>query len=223
MTQCSVCGEALAPGSWTCALCGTTMPQPVADLAPPLKTIPSSLPQGELLAPDTRLCPGCGKTYGRDYTDTFCTCGMELFGAEQLPAAIVEETPAEEADANQGMIRPAAGTQCLVLYDAQKQPLHYFPLDKDALLIGRLDAVAGNFPDIDVTEWLEAAQARKVSRKHALVLRSRATGALLLRPLAGNTGTQVDSELLAPLSDCLLGPGRRIILGGAVRFKFEIM
>lgn len=233
--QCSVCGATLTMGSRTCPLCGTTAPEPVqapkAPRVPAAALAPPSLPQGILMAAGTRLCPGCGKTYGADYADTFCTCGMELYGAEQLPVAIVEEVPEMPAGipvaelvavVPQAVERPPPGTRCLVLYNADKQPVHYFPLTKDAILIGRLDAVAGTFPDIDLTQWLDAAQARKVSRKHALILRVRATGAYLLRPLAGNTGTQVDTAMTVPLTDYPLEPGRRIVLGGTVRFKFEI-
>lgn len=236
MEQCSVCGATLTMGSRTCPLCGTTAPEPVQPSSQPaaVAAAPPNLPQGILLAAGTRLCPGCGKTYGSDYADTFCTCGMELYGAEQLPVAIVEDVSANELPAGLPMaevvaevpgpapMRPPAGTRCLVLYNADKQPIQYFPLTKDAVLIGRLDAVAGTFPDIDVAEWLDAAQVRKVSRKHALVLRVRATGAYFLRPLVGNTGTQVDTTMAVPLTDYPLEPGRRIILGGAVRFKFEI-
>jgi pSer/pThr/pTyr-binding forkhead associated (FHA) protein len=233
MALCPVCGTASVPGSSTCSMCGTTIPEPgaVPSQTPPVPP-PSRppLPVGEVLAPGTRLCPGCGQSYGPDYADSFCACGMELYGAEQLPAAILEDPPTQEQSAEpagtsaetNAPARPPAGTRCLVLYDAQKRPLAYFPLDKEALLIGRLDAVAGNFPDIDVTQWLDPAVARKVSRKHALVLKVRATGAYLFRPLAGNTGTQVDDDMVAPLCDCLLEPGRRIILGGAARLKFEI-
>jgi hypothetical protein len=99
----------------------------------------------------------------------------------------------------------------------------YFPLEKDATLIGRLDAVEGCFPDIDLAAWLEPGQTRKVSRRHALILRSRATAAFSLRPLAGNTGTQIDADMAIPLSDYPLAPGQRMILGGVARFKFEVM
>jgi hypothetical protein len=184
------------------------------------------MPEGEVLPPGTRLCPGCGQTYGPDYADTFCTCGLELFRADQLPPAIVEEAPPPEVPAQPGVghapARPPAGTPCLVLYDAVKQPVQYFPLDKEAIQIGRLDAVAGHFPDIDVTQWLDASVARKISRRHALILRLRSTGTFFLRPLAGNTGTQIDADMVEALKDYPLEPGCRLVLGGAVRFKFEI-
>jgi hypothetical protein len=154
-----------------------------------------------------------------------CSCGLELFQADQLPAAIVEEAPAALAvpssEAGEAA-RPAAGTPCLVLYGAGKRPLHFYPLHKEALMIGRLDAVAGNFPDIDVTPWLDVSLARKISRRHALILKLRSTNSFFLRPLAGNTGTQWENDMVEPLKDYPLEHGRRIILGGAVRFKFEI-
>ena len=73
--------------------------------------------------------------------------------------------------------KPPPGTPCLVLYGPDRQPLQYFALEKDAMLIGRLDAVAGNFPDIDLDEWFDRTIIRKISRQHALILRTRAIGA----------------------------------------------
>jgi hypothetical protein len=167
-----------------------------------------------------RTCPACGKTYGADHRDAFCVCGAELTIAPILPAAVtgqplpVKPLPAPE--------RPPPGTPCLVLYGPDKRPVNFFPLTKDVLLIGRLDPVSGCFPDVDVSEWVEEATARKVSRRHALILRSRATGIFTLRPLPGNTGTQVNAELLSAPEDVPLSTGTRVILGGVVRFKFEI-
>ena len=169
----------------------------------------SQLPAG------SRVCPACGKTYGADFSDAFCTCGVELIDA----ASIVEE-PTAPVPAS--AVRPPPGTPCLTLYGPDKQPLQYFALTKDTVLIGRLDPVAGNFPEIDVTQWLDAAAARKVSRKHALVLRSRQSGGFSVRPLAGNTGTQIEADMVPALADYPLKPGTRLILGGAVRLKFEI-
>jgi hypothetical protein len=223
MAHCPLCGEALPAGSRTCALCGATKLRPEAAPAAAWPAPDSSAFEGEVLPPGTRLCPGCGKIYGPDYADGFCACGLELFAAHQLPAATVEHAGVlqPEGKPESGEL-PPAGTACLILYDEGKRPLRYFPLDKEAIVIGRLDAVAGHFPDIDVSQWLEAALARKVSRKHALVLRPRSSGDYFLRPLAGNTGTQWGVDLVEPLKDYPLEPGCRIILGGAVRFKFDV-
>jgi hypothetical protein len=166
-----------------------------------------------------RTCPCCGKTYGPDYPDAFCVCGMELVFLD--PAAAHATTaispPATEPE------RPPPGTRCLVLYGPDRKPLHYFPLTRDVTVVGRQDPVAGHFPDIDLTAWLDEPSARKVSRSHALVLHSRLNDSFALRPLAGNTGTQVEAEMVPAQQDQPLRPGTRLVLGGAVRFKFEIV
>lgn len=119
-------------------------------------------------------------------------------------------------------VKPPSGTPCLVLYGPDKQPLQYFALTKDAMTIGRLDAVAGIFPDIDLDEWFDRPTIRKISRQHAIILRTRATNTFALRPLAGNTGTQLDAQMVQAQEDYPLKPGHRIILGGVIRLKFEI-
>jgi hypothetical protein len=163
-----------------------------------------------------RQCPCCGKTYGPDYNDVFCICGIELeftdSGAMLATTAVVPAAPE----------RPPAGTRCLVLYGPDRKPLHYFPLTKDVTVIGRQDPVAGHFPDVDVSAWLDEASARKVSRSHALVLHSRQNDSFTLRPLAGNTGTQIEQEMVRPQEDYPLRPGIHLIFGGVARFKFEI-
>jgi hypothetical protein len=210
-------------GARICTLCGANLP----DLAPtttpgtrraPPKSVPATVPPGG------RYCPSCGIAYSHDYADAFCICGTELIGAApevraSEPAIVaVTATPVERPPGE----RPPAGTHCLVLYGVDRQPWHYFPLAKDATLIGRLDAAAGNFPDIDLDEFLDASTARRISRQHALVLRSRANAELSLRPLPGNTGTQIETEMVLPMRDYPLPPGVRLILGGVARFKYEI-
>jgi hypothetical protein len=137
-----------------------------------------------------------------------------------LPVALLARI--QEAGANPPA-PPAAGTRCLVLYGADKQPLHYFPVDKDVTLIGRHDPVHGCFPNINLADWLDQSSTRKISRKHAVVLHSRAGDGFFVRPLAGNTGTQIEQEMVEALKDYPLFPGTRLILGGAARFKFEII
>ena len=140
-------------------------------------------------------------------------------------APFIDETPAVDVSLvseKPPVVKPAPGLPCMVLYGPDKQPLQYFALAKDTTLIGRLDAVAGNFPDIDLDEWFERSITRKISRQHVLILRSRAAKTFSLRPLVGNTGTQLESDMIAPQQDYPLKPGQRIILGGVIRLKFEI-
>ncbi len=213
MPTCPICGEVLKEGARACSVCGSSLPEisvPTADVVAPPAASPAPLRQENLPA-GSKLCPACGQVFGADYADSFCTCGVELVEVAQ---AAPEPVP--------GPPRPTPGTPCLILYGPDRQPVHYFPLDRDAVLIGRLDAVEGVFPDIDVTQWLDESLARKVSRKHALVLRSRAYQRFVVRPLAGNTGTQIEADMVLPLHDYPLEPGRRLILGGAVRLKFDL-
>ena len=89
--------------------------------------------------------------------------------------------------------------------------------------MGRQDAVRGDFPDLDLAGLLDESAARKVSRRHAELLRARSTQSYLLRPLPGNTGTQVGKELATPGKEYPLIDGTPIVLGGAVWMKFETM
>jgi FHA domain len=220
MPTCRFCGESMPAELRTCSVCGSALPElvPIARVVAPAATqrfspvtVPATLPPGG------RFCPGCGTVYGTDYADSFCRCGTELVG--DLPAAAVVEP---DRTIPVAVDLPPPATTCLVLYGPDRAPVRYFPLTKDATLIGRLDAAGGNFPDIDVDEWLDAATARRISRQHALVLRARASGSFSLRPLPGNTGTQLEAEMVLPMHDYPLVPGRRFILGGVARFKFEI-
>jgi hypothetical protein len=235
MADCSICGEKISADSRTCAVCGSSVDEflPAAtELYPP-----SALSVLNDVPPGGSYCPGCGKVYGPEYTDFFCVCGTGLLTetppALEIPLApilddlpplapILEDAPPLASDVKVRSVKPTSGTPCLVLYGPDKQPLQYFALTKDAMLIGRLDAVAGNFPDIDLDEWFDRATIRRISRQHALILRSRATGTFVLRPLIGNTGTQLEAQMLVQQQDYPLQPGQRIILGGVIRLKFEI-
>lgn len=119
--------------------------------------------------------------------------------------------------------RPSAGTICLVVYSAEKKPIRYHALLADVTLIGRADPIRGDFPDIDLAELFDEETAKRVSRKHALILRSRQDGSYSLRPLAKNTGTQIEKEMATELVDYPLSDGTRLVLGGVVRLKFEVM
>jgi hypothetical protein len=204
---------------------------PLAPTAPlPTAMFPDALPTGG------KCCPSCGRVFEADRTDPYCECGTEL--VDDLPFApmmdgdpgLLEPVVAEPQVPERFEVepseyepaRPPAGTACLVLYGEDRHRRQWFPLSKDATLMGRLDALKGVFPEIDLEEWLTAEQIKKISRQHAVILRSRAHNTFALRPLAGNTGTQLETQMLTPLKDYPLLAGHRIILGGVARFKFEI-
>jgi len=87
--------------------------------------------------------------------------------------------------------------------------------------IGREDAVRGDFPDLDLGSFLDESLVKKISRRHAEVLHARDSRTYILRPLPGNTGTQVGKELASPGQDYPLTDGTPIVLGGVVWIKFE--
>jgi hypothetical protein len=243
---CEVCGTSV-PSSGPAAVdqSGSSAAKPAPTVsAPGLE--PASTSAGQ------RICSLCHAKYGSEYDDEFCRCGGELVlasdvagGAEQpvgapsspvadgfavnsgaasgagAPAPVPASAPTTAGVA--GSARPPAGTDCLVVYSGQKKPIHYCAIDKDVIIVGRSDPVRGDFPDLDLSEFFDAATARKISRKHALILRSRDSQTYLLRPLGGNTGTQIEHEIAEPLHDYPLTLGTRMILGGAVRLKFEKM
>src|SRR5262245_5218052 len=117
-----------------------------------------------------RDCPACGRHYTPDYADTFCLCGVELVPAPTTsePAVTVPAPtppvpvplPTSTAPVPVPLPaprRPPAGTRCLVLYGPDREVLRYFPLTKDVTVIGRLDVVEANFPDIDLRDCLDEA------------------------------------------------------------------
>src|SRR5262245_18536453 len=187
MTKCAICGEILPERARVCSVCGTSAPEepvPIATVvaAPVLEKPWTRLHLTDAPQAGKRFCLSCGTHYDPDYADLFCRCGAELISSEQL-AGLMDKDGGGFKDSS-GLTRPPAGTRCLLLHGSDKKPLRYFPLEKDATLIGRLDAVEGAFPEIDLMVWLDEVTARKVSRRHALVLRSRSNNAIHLRPLA---------------------------------------
>lgn len=244
MLKCTVCDAELQSEQKTCHICGShvevSSPIPastVAPLVPELPDVVSPVVAEPIIEPvatatGERECPACGKTYGSDFTDDFCACGTELRARTSgaVPVAVVLDVPPVEpnipsAPVASGSVRPPAGTVCLVVYSDTKprQPVKYFPITKDVVLMGRQDAVRGDFPDLDLAGLLDESAARKVSRRHAELLRARSTQSYLLRPLPGNTGTQVGKELATPGKEYPLTDGTPIVLGGAVWMKFETM
>jgi len=206
MSDCSICGENIPDGSRTCPVCGSSadefLPMATGLHDPPVASFAEELPMAPVLD-ELPMAP--------------------ILDDEPPPVFYAEGPPEESAPAVKVRCqKPEPGTPCLVLYGPDKEPLQYFALTKDAMLIGRLDAVAGNFPDIDLDQWFDRATIRKISRQHALILRTRASSTFVLRPLVGNTGTQLEANMVAPAQDYPLRPGHRIILGGVIRLKFEI-
>ena len=126
MAKCMICGENLPEHSQTCSICGSRQPESLPGLrvatvvTPPATTAPQSIAPNEPLPPNSRLCPGCGKVFGPEYADAFCTCGMELVMIAPVAADESSALPRGESRPK----NPAPGTPCLVLYGADKLPIH---------------------------------------------------------------------------------------------------
>ena len=247
MSKCAVCDAELQPEQKTCHVCGsnveavavsestvaTSAPRPIE--LPPISASPEPVPLVAMASTGERECPACGQTFDAGYQDEFCPCGTELqprtASAATSAPAVTELPPipvppvSSSPQASAGATRPPVGTACLVVYSDTKprQPVKYVPVSKDVLLIGRQDAIRGDFPDLDLGSLLDESLAKKVSRRHAEVLRARDSQTFVLRPLPGNTGTQIGKELAAPGQDYPLTDGTPIVVGGVVWMKFETM
>lgn len=240
MPNCAVCEVELQSQQKTCHVCGSaaddiasselSSPSPVTDLD---LTAQDSASSQIVLSSSDRECPACGRIFDSQFQDEFCPCGTELRpcshsvdeaqGAPAAPPPLIPSSSAAPPTEVSGTTRPAVGTVCLVVYSETKprQPIHYVPIKKDVLLIGREDAVRGDFPDLDLGSLLDESMAKKVSRRHAELLRARNAQSFVLRPLPGNTGTQVGKELASPGQNYPLTDGVPIVIGGVVWMKFE--
>ena len=230
MPQCVVCDELLQPEQKSCHVCGSHV---VAAAEVPL-TSPTLKP---LTNSGMLHCSECGQSYSESGTEEFCPCGAELPRQviadepplNQLPPATPPSDPlpapneSESLPGTDSTVRPPVGTVCIVLYSDTKPrvPVQYFPVAKDVLLIGRQDAIRGDFPDVDLGSLVDAASSRKISRRHAEILRARDSQTFSLRPLPGNTGTQIGKDLAADGQSYTLTDGTPIVLGGVVWMKFE--
>lgn len=236
MSACSICTEQLPPEAKSCPVCGTAVES--ADLASPsLSPNAGILSETELddAAPGptsdrseagARRCPACRNVFDATYADSFCTCGTELPSIGGSSPGLSSATDGEHVlrpALAPGLLRPPAGTVCLTVFSEEREPIHYHVIDTDVTIVGRSDPLRGDFPDLDLGTMFDDSVAKRVSRKHALVIRSRETRQYVLRPLAKNTGTQIERELTSDLTDYPLTNGTRLVLGGAVRLKFEVI
>lgn len=238
---CHVCGstvEATAPAASASASWSPSPPPLPPMPLPPLESIESDHSVDDRADPahGERECPACGLTFGATHQDEFCSCGTELqarasssttpTGPSSPPAVSLPPIPSPPVLAPvelSGTTRPPVGTVCLVVYSDTKprQPVRYFPLNKDVVVLGREDAVRGDFPDLDLGSLVDESLSRKVSRRHAEVLRARDTQTFSLLAFPGNTGTQVGKELAHPGQSYPLTEGTPIVLGGVIWLKFE--
>jgi hypothetical protein len=110
----------------------------------------------------TQACPTCGAA--NPANEAFCSnCGSNLLGA---PAAVHQEPAIPIASADQHVSTvPANALQARLIVEGDNQE---FDLSgKDAIVIGREDAVSNIFPDVDLTP--HGGEEGGVSRLHARI------------------------------------------------------
>src|SRR5262249_18736069 len=146
------------------------------------------------------FCGNCGKEIGAD--DVFCAhCGSR------------QPTPGSAAAAHASA--PARITAQLVVVGTSDM-VKPFVIDKQSVLIGRMDPHTGIFPDFDLT--MHDPQT-KVSRKHARIFRQGEQ--FLIEDLGSVNGTIVNSIKLNSKSPRVLSVGDEVRLGGTV-LKFML-
>ncbi len=239
MNTCQLCGDTIQPSDKQCRSCGTLVAVSTHEAgAPAASDVGTSTPvveanSNEADSPVSKVCSTCGKIYPAEFADEFCDCGAELVAgsetsatfppANPTPVDAPANSPTESPAAPNKSAKPASGSKCLVTYSADRLPLHYFVIDKDVIVIGRNDPIRNIFVDLDFSEILEPDLARKISRRHATILRSRVDSSLVLRPTEGNTGTQIEGAIAEAGQEYPLTEGTRMILGGVARIKFEVI
>jgi hypothetical protein len=163
-----------------------------------------------------KICPTCQES-NHDAADLCMLCGAQLPvlpeqgapGSDQGPMLMPSAPP-----------QPSPGTLALaVFHDTEARVVGYLPLSGDVCAIGREDAAAGLFPELDLSAVAgNGASVGYASRQHATLLRDPA-GHVVLATHKRTTGTQLNRTLLQDATRTAISPGDRLILGGRVRLK----
>lgn len=163
-----------------------------------------------------KICPTCHES-NHDVADACMLCGAQLPALPEQVAPGTEQGPMLMPSAPP---TPAAGSTALALYhDTEPRVLGYLVLRGDVCVLGREDAAAGLFPELDLSGvTTPGASITHASRRHATLLRGP-QGRITLVAERRTTGTQVNRTLVADGERVELQIGDRIILGGRVRLK----
>lgn len=201
--RCSL-GHENPDGSLFCDECG----EPLASGAP--VAAPATTQDA-----GSQVCPSCGATSPAG--ELFCSnCGSPLGSATSTPAPAVaapapDFTPAPAA-APVATAAPALTARLIVEADNQEFDLS----GKDAIVIGREDAVSNIFPDVDLTP--HGGEEGGVSRLHARIFVEN--GQYMLEDENSTNFTFLNRQKLAGKSPAVLHDNDEIKLGRVLlRFK----
>jgi hypothetical protein len=155
-----------------------------------------------------KICPNC-QTHNREGV-LFCEdCGQPL---KDTPSMATREfkrsdAPPQLKPETWGTARISDKSQIVIHVRDVAEPV--IMSSSPRMVMGRLDLVNGNKPDLDLTPF--GAQEKGVSRVHAALQRSDET--LSLIDLGSVNGTHLNGQLLAPNQPRILRDGDEIRLG----------
>lgn len=157
-------------------------------------------------------CPSCGKQH-RPGT-LFCTeCGVYLPAGGTLRTSPLptDEPPRPRAVAQERDLATAEKGEALRPLSLRVVESHRelrLPAASEVLL-GRLDAAHGIFPDLDLT--LDGGLEKGVSRRHAKIIQRK--GEFFIEDLGSANGTFLNDQRLTPYLPYPLKGGDRIQVG----------
>ena len=205
--NCPSCHAPNDPSAGFCDQCG-------AKLAGAQPAMPAAPAQPAFSSAGGAFCPQCRAPYTPG--ELFCeNCGAALTGAtpmaqpgsaSQMMPAAPPSMPSYQPVAPPPMpsfVGPVAMAR-LIASTGQNYPLS----GKTSYLIGREDAVSGNYPDVDTGDpGLQAG----VSRRHAEIIQQGVQW--FIKDLNSVNGAWVNNQRLAPNATQPLNPGDTIRLG----------
>lgn len=242
--RCPTCFALLNAGETICEDCGTELSlSPDAGDPAWLDEVTSDKPEenprvdpraecdecGERVIPDdNRRCPVCGGRFERS--------AAELSFDERLQHALAEsmggEVPPEDEPLSEEepafavpLLAPAwvEGAVLEVLGGRQVQyegkMVEVIPLDVDELWLGRADAQANWFPEIDVSHL--RSEDPHISRKHLRLFRQGA--GFVVEDFADNDATAVrDPQRMVNASTAALEPGDSIYVSDSLELRYLV-
>lgn len=149
---------------------------------------------GTVNLPGTLFCKGCGT-----YLASGGPLRTEMLDTE-LPATPLSDAPPVKDTASRVL-----SIEAEVLSTGRKVLL---PVDAE-ILMGRLDAARGIFPELDLT--LDNGLEMGVSRQHARLYASK--GVCYVEDLGGDNGTFLNGSLLSPHAAFRVQDGDILVLG----------
>ncbi len=163
-------------------------------------------------------CPSCGAEH-RPGTLFCIECGAYLIGdgTQRTSPLPTDELPIPEGAAEPVPVESQSPQHLrpLRLYILNTEREIQLPMASE-ILVGRLDAAHGIFPDLDLTA--DGGLEGGVSRRHAKLVQRG--GEILIEDLGSANGTMVNNRRLTPYLPYALKSGDEVTVG---KIKFRLV